>query len=104
MESIEALAEHYKLLGDKTRLTILSLLKHGELCVCEIVELLEMSQPSISQHLRKLRTSGIVQEERRGQWIYYFLNVEDKPHLREVLKYLPSMEEHLQALPAEACN
>ncbi|EJR48254.1 winged helix-turn-helix transcriptional regulator [Bacillus pfraonensis] len=63
-----------KLLGDKTRLTIVSILKQRECCVCELLEVFDMSQPSISQHLRKLKDLGLVQEERRGQWIYYSLN------------------------------
>lgn len=67
-------AQVLKLLGDKTRLTIITVLQNHECCVCELVELFEMSQPSISQHLRKLKDAGIVVEERKGQWIYYSLN------------------------------
>lgn len=67
-------AQVLKLLGDKTRLTIISVLHKQECCVCELVELFEMSQPSISQHLRKLKDAGLVAEERKGQWIYYSLN------------------------------
>ncbi|WP_284141695.1 MULTISPECIES: metalloregulator ArsR/SmtB family transcription factor [unclassified Virgibacillus] len=63
-----------KLLGDPTRLAIVSLLQSKTRCVCELVGGLEMSQPAISQHLRKLRDAKIVKEERRGQWKYYSLN------------------------------
>jgi ArsR family transcriptional regulator len=63
------------MLADKTRLTILTLLKEKELCVCDIVEALEISQPNASQHLRKLKSAGLVTETRKGQWVYYSLSV-----------------------------
>lgn len=91
MEQLHEMAEKLKMLGDKTRLTILSLLKERELCVCEFVDILNISQPGISQHLRKLKSHGIVQEARRGQWVYYSLNVEDKPYIKCVLDNTPSL-------------
>ena len=63
-----------KLLGDKTRLTMVKILDSQECCVCEFVEIFNMSQPSISQHLRKLRDVGLVKENRKGQWIFYSIN------------------------------
>lgn len=74
-----------KLLADKTRLTILAILKDGERCVCDLVEALKTTQPNISQHLRKLRAAGLVQETRRGQWAYYRLTVDDKPYVQAVM-------------------
>lgn len=95
--SIEEMADQFKLLGDKTRLKIVSILYQQEkMCVCHLVELLQMTQPNISQHLRKLRDAGLVQEERRGQWIYYSLHIEDKPHLQDALQYLPNLCEEVQ--------
>lgn len=68
-------AELFSLLSDDTRLRCLVLLqKGGELCVCEISEAIGTSQPKISRHLALLRTSGLVLDERRGQWVYYSLN------------------------------
>ena len=55
-----------KLLGDQTRLTMMKLLQSHECCVCEFVEIFKMSQPAISQHLRKLRDIELVKEERKG--------------------------------------
>ncbi len=78
-----------KLLADKTRLTILDILKEGERCVCDLVDALQTTQPNISQHLRKLREAGLVQESRRGQWAYYKLSVEDKPYVQAVLDAVP---------------
>ncbi|MFS0777401.1 metalloregulator ArsR/SmtB family transcription factor [Neobacillus sp. 3P2-tot-E-2] len=71
---LERTATVLKLLGDKTRLTIVAILQKRECCVCEFLEVFDTSQPSISQHLRKLKDAGLVKEERRGQWIYYSLN------------------------------
>lgn len=83
-------AQVLKLLGDKTRLTIISLLNKQECCVCELVELFDMSQPSISQHLRKLKDAGLIQEERRGQWIHYSLNKTSEfyPLIKDVLLHV----------------
>lgn len=64
----------FKLLSDETRLrTVLLLHAAGELCVCELVEALEDSQPKISRHLAQLRASGVLVDSRRGQWVYYAL-------------------------------
>ncbi|MCW3794454.1 metalloregulator ArsR/SmtB family transcription factor [Paenibacillus sp. LS1] len=92
MESIEQISDKLKLLGDKTRLTMLILLREKEWCVCDFVELLDMSQPGISQHLRKLKSHGIVSETRRGQWVYYSLAIEDKPYIKAVLDQMPDHE------------
>ncbi|QWU15568.1 ArsR family transcriptional regulator [Paenibacillus sophorae] len=81
------MADKLKLLGDRTRLTILGLLKDKEWCVCDLVGILNMSQPGVSQHLRKLKAQGIVNETRRRQWVYYSLNVEDKPSYASLLRF-----------------
>ncbi|MCH1642751.1 metalloregulator ArsR/SmtB family transcription factor [Paenibacillus timonensis] len=101
MEPINEMADKLKLLSDKTRLTILSLLKDRELCVCELVEILEISQPGVSQHLRKLKSQGIVKENKRGQWVYYSLNVEDKPYIKAVLDFTPDPKSILSFLNKE---
>lgn len=68
-------AELYNLLSDETRLRCLMLLHaKGELCVCELTSALKCTQPKVSRHLSMLRKSGIVSDERRGQWVYYRLN------------------------------
>ncbi|GGJ90711.1 HTH-type transcriptional repressor AseR [Lentibacillus kapialis] len=63
-----------KLFGDRTRLSIALMLYQRECCVCEMVDVLDMSQPAVSQHLRKLRDAKVIVEDRRGQWVYYRLN------------------------------
>ncbi|HLR63601.1 MAG TPA: metalloregulator ArsR/SmtB family transcription factor [Lentibacillus sp.] len=97
---LENAAQTLKLLGDKNRLTILGLVREGECCVCEFVEVLQMSQPAISQHLRKLRDAGIVKEQRKGQWIFYSLNTSHTtyPIIQQVLEQIPDQKEKLRAL------
>ncbi|WP_435921057.1 ArsR/SmtB family transcription factor [Paenibacillus sp. DYY-L-2] len=87
-----------KLLADKTRLTILAILKDGERCVCDLVEALQTTQPNISQHLRKLRAAGLVQETRRGQWAYYRLTVDDKPYVQAVMEAVALPQELRKSL------
>lgn len=67
--------ENYlKALAEETRLKIVTYLTKETLCVCELVTLLAISQPSVSQHLKRLKEMDIITEERRGKWIYYSLN------------------------------
>ncbi len=67
----------YKCLADDTRLRCLLLICHEhELCVCELTEALELSQPKISRHLSQLRKTGIVSDRRQGQWVYYRISPE----------------------------
>jgi len=63
----------FKALGDETRLRIVALLSHDELCVCHLVDALRLSQPHVSRHLAILRAAGVVESRREGSWIYYRL-------------------------------
>ncbi len=65
-----------KALADDVRLRIVNLISKKELCVCEIEEVLEMSEPRISRHLRILREAGIVKCNKDGKWCFYTI-VED---------------------------
>src|SRR4029079_17585258 len=69
------MAEVAKALGDPVRLQLVDVLrKHaGKVCVCELVPLFDISQPTLSHHLKKLREAGIVESERRGLWAYYYV-------------------------------
>ncbi len=70
------MAEVAKALGDPIRLQLVDVLrKHaGKVCVCELVPLFDVSQPTLSHHLARLRAAGIVDSERRGLWAYYYVN------------------------------
>ena len=71
----ERLAEVAKALGDPVRMQLVDVLrKHaGKVCVCELVPLFDLSQPTVSHHLKKLRDAGIVGSERKGLWAYYYV-------------------------------
>ncbi len=67
----------FKCLSDDTRLNLVLLLDaYDELCVCDFVTTLALSQPKISRHLADLRKCDIVSDERRGKWVYYRLHPE----------------------------
>jgi ArsR family transcriptional regulator len=69
------MAEVAKALGDPIRVQLVDVLrKHaGKVCVCELVPLFEVAQPTLSHHLKRLRAAGIVDSERRGLWAYYYV-------------------------------
>jgi len=74
----------FRALGDETRLEIVGLLAAcgQELCACEIESRFDLSQPTVSHHLRILREAGIVTAERRGTWVYYALAAGARARLR----------------------
>jgi ArsR family transcriptional regulator len=74
-EQAQRMAAIAKALGDPIRLQLVDLLrKHaGEVCVCELVPLFDLSQPTVSHHLKVLREAGIVGSKRQGVWAYYYV-------------------------------
>lgn len=67
----------FKALSEETRLRILKLLEHGELCVCDIVAALDMVQPKVSFHLNALKEAGFLKDRRQGRWTHYRLDDSD---------------------------
>ncbi|EMK6669275.1 metalloregulator ArsR/SmtB family transcription factor [Vibrio fluvialis] len=64
--------QFFKLLADETRMRCLLLIaREKRLCVCELTHALQESQPKVSRHLAQLRQSGVLVDERQGQWVYY---------------------------------
>jgi ArsR family transcriptional regulator len=75
-EAAAGLARVFKALGDPVRLRLVSLIgahQGGQVCVCELGTAFDLTQPTISHHLKVLREAGIVDCERRGTWVYYWL-------------------------------
>jgi ArsR family transcriptional regulator len=64
----------FKALADENRIRILALLQHGELCVCEIEEILKIQQSNASRHLNKLKLAGLITSGKKSQWVYYRVN------------------------------
>src|SRR5438874_12330670 len=77
-QQAEQMAAIAKALGDPIRLQLVDVLrKHaGQVCVCGLVPLFDLSQPTVSHHLKGLRDAGLVGSERRGLWAYYYVNPE----------------------------
>src|SRR5688572_22249747 len=74
-EQVKVLTTVAKALSDPVRLQIVDVLRRhaGQVCVCDLQPLFEISQPTLSHHLKKLRDAGLVGVERREQWAYYFV-------------------------------
>jgi ArsR family transcriptional regulator len=82
------LASGFSALSDPVRLRVLSILAasaEGEVCVCEFVEPLGKSQPTISHHMKILSEAGLVQGDRRGKWVWYSLNHQRLAELRAAI-------------------
>lgn len=73
-QSLQSVAEVFKLLGDPTRVKILDALSHGERCVCDIATLVEISESAVSHQLRLLRTARLVKVRRAGRLAFYDLD------------------------------
>lgn len=71
------LLKTFKSLSDETRLRILKLLEHGELCVCDIVASLDQIQPKVSFHLNVLKEAGFIKDRKQGKWIHYSIDDAD---------------------------
>jgi ArsR family transcriptional regulator len=86
---MRALADTFKALSDETRLRIMALLlDNEELCVCDFVEALELTQSKASRHLRYLFNTGLVEDRRQGLWMHYRLSSHLTPQQRTVVEAL----------------
>ena len=85
-EEIQKNADIIKSIADPTRLKIIYLLEHGELCVCEIMAALDKPQPTVSHHLNLLKNAGLLKWRKEGVWIHYKLSNSKLPvNLKELL-------------------
>jgi ArsR family transcriptional regulator, arsenate/arsenite/antimonite-responsive transcriptional repressor len=82
---VRPLIRLFRALGDETRLRMVALLAHGELCVCHLEQALGLSQPNASRHLAILRAAGVVDHRRDGSWIYYRLAEQQHEAVQTVL-------------------
>ena len=78
-------------LGDPTRVRIIAALRKGELCVCELVDALDISQSSLSSHLQICRQTGVVTTRKESRWIYYSLSTRYGPLLERIFSELQTV-------------
>ncbi len=78
-DSMEMLTRFFKAASDPTRLRILALLGTQDFCVCELTDILGLSQPKVSKHLAKLRDLGFVSTRRDARFVRYYLSLENEP-------------------------
>lgn len=81
-----------KAISDPTRIRVLSALREGELCVCELADALELSQSTLSNHLQVIRQAGLVSTRQAGKWIYYDLKPEQTAILEAVFAHYQSLK------------
>ena len=109
------LDQYFRGLADATRVRILNLLLHGELCVCDIQFVLEAPQPNVSRHLTYLKNCGLLLDRRAGPRIYYRLAPSAEPWRRPLFRFLETAfrDDRLlaedtrklqQAIEAGSCN
>ncbi|MFB9832969.1 ArsR/SmtB family transcription factor [Actinoallomurus acaciae] len=84
----DELAPLFKAIGDPVRLRLLSLIachEGGEACVCDLTGAFELTAPTISHHLKVLKQAGLIGSERRGTWVYYWINPRALERLSAIL-------------------
>ncbi|MCT4565134.1 MAG: metalloregulator ArsR/SmtB family transcription factor [Maledivibacter sp.] len=82
--------EIFKALSDNNRLLIIEMLSCGELCACDIMEGLELTQPTISHHMKILQHAGLVKSKKNGKWTIYSLNKNKFTDLSDFINHLSS--------------
>lgn len=85
MRNIELLEQYFKTLSVPIRLKIINMLSCGELCACELLEGLSISQSTLSHHMKVLTESGLVLSRKKATWMYYSINKEDVERLHQLI-------------------
>jgi len=89
----------FKTFADKNRLRILNLLQQRKMCVCELAFVLQVTQPSVSRHLKRMKESGLVGDEQDGFWTNYFLK--DTPADKNLVSWLKTYLKGDQVIKAD---
>ncbi len=85
---VRPLTRLFRALGDETRLRIVALLSHGELCVCHLEAALDLNQSTASRHLGILKAAGVVDSRREGTWVYYSITEQEHGTVAKALDVL----------------
>lgn len=94
------IAAAFHALSDPLRINVLELLRQRELCVCDLCDVLEVSQSKLSFHLKTLKEAGLVNSRQEGRWIYYSLNI---PQFKDLEEYLAGFRHNSLIPPALPC-
>ncbi len=97
MTTLATIEKQLKAVSDLNRLKLLSCMKNGEVCVCDLVDALQVSQPAVSQQLRKLKEAGIILERKAGTWKHYRLNEVQQPYIQAII-------DNLDEISLKQCN
>ncbi len=82
------ISDIFKTLSDPTRLRILVLLTKGELCVCDITDILNLPQSTVSRHMSRLKLTGLVLDTRKGKWVFYKLNNHHDDYMIKIIEII----------------
>jgi ArsR family transcriptional regulator len=93
---LDTIAQRFQALSDPTRLQLLRRLRHGERCVCDLMDVLDAAQSRLSFHLRVLKDAGLVTDRRDGRWAYYRVVPEA---LEEIQEYVEDFAPKYRVLP-----
>ncbi len=90
------LAQFFKALGDENRLKIINILSEGERCACRLLEALNISQPTLSHHMKILCETGLVDHRKDGKWMYYSLNQAKANEANHIMMIINEKVEKIQ--------
>jgi ArsR family transcriptional regulator, arsenate/arsenite/antimonite-responsive transcriptional repressor len=101
---MERLVQYFRALSEGMRLRIVMLLTHGELCVCDIMEILDEPQSKVSRHLSYLRNSGLITAKRVGVWMHYALSEQCDETLDAQVDFIRKRFSHLPNFADDAAK
>ena len=84
---MDKITQTFKIFADKNRLRIVALLSVRKMCVCELAHILQVTQPSVSRHLKKMKEAGIIGDEQDGFWTNYYL-IDKAPYSKDLVQCL----------------
>ncbi len=99
-------AARLKAIADVNRLQIIEMLSCGEMCACDIIKGLKLTQPTISHHMKILQTAGLVNSEKRGKWIFYSIDQTEFNQLSNFINTVSTESEDCicKTIEKSACN
>ena len=100
----EKYAGIYKALGDTRRLMIIDMLNSGELCACRILEKFEITQPTLSHHMKTLCDCGLVKGRKQGKWTFYSINGKGRKDAMDMLEQISCPITNIENINEGCCD